>query len=143
MRARPTRWRKCGARIWMKGQPPLSEMRIIAVGRLGRSPEAELFTRYATRLRPQPSLVEIAEGRGNATEIKRREADAILAALPTNVLLVALDLGGEAPDSAQLAVRLAHWLESGRPLCFAIGGAEGLDARVLAHAQSVLSLGPL
>jgi 23S rRNA (pseudouridine1915-N3)-methyltransferase len=55
---------------------------------------------------------------------------------------VALDLGGEAPDSAGLAVRLGRWLESGRPVSFAIGGAEGLERSVLDRADAVLSFGP-
>jgi len=36
-----------------------------------------------------------------------------------------------------------RWLEQARPVCFLIGGAEGLDASVLARADAVLSLGPL
>ncbi len=79
---------------------PLSELRIVAVGRIGQGPEADLFARYAARLRPRPGVVEIPDGRGSPTEIKRREADAILAALPASALVVALDLGGAAPDSA-------------------------------------------
>jgi 23S rRNA (pseudouridine1915-N3)-methyltransferase len=116
---------------------------VIAVGRIGRGPEADLFTRYADRLRPRPTVVEIADGRGGAAEIKRREADAILAALPANATAVALDSGGVAPDSAELAAALARWREAGRPVCFVIGGAEGLDARVLSRADAVLSLGRL
>lgn len=88
-------------------------------------------------------MTELADGRGSAAEIKRREADAILAVAPPQALVVALDLGGVAPDSETLAARLAGWLESGRSVCFVIGGAEGLDGRVLARADSVLSLGPL
>jgi 23S rRNA (pseudouridine1915-N3)-methyltransferase len=56
---------------------------------------------------------------------------------------VALDLGGESADSARLATLLQRWQGSGRPLAFVIGGAEGLDAPVLARANAVLSLGPL
>ena len=85
----------------------------------------------------------VGEGRGSPGEIKRREADALLAALPDRALTVALDLGGVAPSSAAVATRLALWLESGRCVCFLIGGAEGLDGRVIARADHVLSLGPL
>jgi 23S rRNA (pseudouridine1915-N3)-methyltransferase len=38
---------------------------------------------------------------------------------------------------------LERWLGLGRPLCFLIGGAEGLDAAVLARADYSLSLGKL
>jgi 23S rRNA (pseudouridine1915-N3)-methyltransferase len=118
-------------------------MRVIAVGRMRPGPEAELFARYAARLRPRPVVTEVPDGRGAAAEIRRREGEALLAALPRDALAVALDLGGAAPDSAGLAALLARWDASGRDPCFLIGGAEGLDAPVLARADHVLSLGPL
>ncbi len=88
-------------------------------------------------------MIELAEGRGSAAEIKRREADAILATLPAAALVVALDLAGDAPDSEAFAARLTVWLESARPVCFVIGGAEGLDGRVIARADTALSFGAL
>ena len=113
------------------------------MGRLGSGPEAELFARYNARLRPRLLVTEVAEGRGSAAETRRREAARLLAALPARALVVALDLGGRAPDSEALAALLGRWLEGGRPVCFLIGGAEGLDASVIARAEHVLSLGPL
>ncbi len=101
------------------------------------------MARYAGRTRPAVVVTEVTEGRGSAVEIRRREAAGLLAALPANALAVALDLGGEAPDTEGLAARLGRWLESGRPVCFLIGGAEGLDRSVLDRADSVLSLGRL
>ena len=47
------------------------------------------------------------------------------------------------PDSIGFAALLERWLGLSRPLCFLIGGAEGLDAFVLARADARLSLGPL
>ena len=41
-----------------------------------------------------------------------------------------------------MARLLTGWLETARPVCFVIGGAEGLEARVLARADAVLSFGP-
>lgn len=120
----------------------MHDVRLIAVGRLGRLPEAALFARYAARLRPPLALTELADGRGSAAEIRRREADAMLAALPAAAFAVALDLGGAAPGSEGLAALLPRWRAANRPVCFLIGGAEGLDARVLARADAVLSLGP-
>ena len=116
---------------------------LVAIGRIGRGPEAELFARYAERIRPKPRVVELPDGRGGTAEIKRREADALLAAIPAAAFAVALDLGGAAPTSEALAALLDRWLETGKTICFVIGGAEGLDARVLARADATLSLGPL
>jgi 23S rRNA (pseudouridine1915-N3)-methyltransferase len=84
-----------------------------------------------------------ARGAASAVEVRRREGEALLAALPPGALAVALDLGGEAPTSEALAARLARWEEAGRVPCFLIGGAEGLDPAVLARAEHRLSLGPL
>jgi 23S rRNA (pseudouridine1915-N3)-methyltransferase len=97
--------------------------------------------RYAARTRPAVLVTEVAEGRGSAGEIRRREATALLAAVPANALAVALDLGGEAPDTEAFAARLGLWLESRRAVWFLIGGAEGLDRSVLDRADAVLSLG--
>jgi 23S rRNA (pseudouridine1915-N3)-methyltransferase len=94
-------------------------------------------------LRPKLSVVEIAEGRGSPVEIKRREAEAILAAVPANAFAIALDLGARAPDSEVFSRLLTSWIEQARPLAFIIGGAEGLDAAVMARADHTLSLGPL
>lgn len=118
-------------------------MRLIAVGRQREGPEAALLARYQARLRPALAVTEIAEARGTPAEIKRREAAALLAALPDQAFAVALDSGGEASDTAQFAMLLERWLGLGRPLCFLVGGAEGLDASVIARAGYVLSLGPL
>ncbi len=115
-------------------------MRLIAVGKLRPGPEAELFARYQARLRPPLAVTEVPEGQGAPTEAKRREAAALLAAVPEGALLVALDLGGVAPGSEGLAHLLERWENRA---CFAIGGADGLDAAVLARAGHVLSLGPM
>jgi 23S rRNA (pseudouridine1915-N3)-methyltransferase len=118
-------------------------MRVIAIGRARDTPEAALFARYAARMRPVLELVEIAEGRGAPAELKRREGEALVAALPSDAFAVALDRTGAAADSAALAALLERWLGFGRPVCFLIGGAEGLDVPVLRRADHVLSFGAM
>ncbi len=118
-------------------------MRLLAIGRARDTPEAALFARYAGRLRPRLELVEIAEARGAPAELKRREGEALLAALPADAFVVALDRTGVQPDSLALAALVERWLGMGRPVCFLIGGAEGLDAPVLRHADHVLSMGAM
>jgi 23S rRNA (pseudouridine1915-N3)-methyltransferase len=118
-------------------------LRLIAVGRLREGPEAELFSRYNARLRPKFAVTEIPEARGSAAEVKRREGEALLAAIPDASFVVALDCAGRTPDSEELARLMEHWLATGRTPCFVIGGAEGLDAPVIARADYVLSLGRL
>lgn len=120
-----------------------ARLAVIAVGRASpASPEAALFARYAARLRPPLQLIEIAEGKGDAAEVRRREAAAILAAVPERAVLVALDQSGVAEGTEAFARRLARWREAGRTVAFVIGGAEGLDRSVLDRAAYVMSLGP-
>jgi 23S rRNA (pseudouridine1915-N3)-methyltransferase len=116
-------------------------MRVIAIGRLRQGPEAELFARYAGRLRPPLALTELPEARGAPLEIKRREGQALLAALPPQAYVIALDLDGATPDSPGLARMMDTWQGLGRPVCFLIGGTEGLDAAVIARADAKISLG--
>jgi 23S rRNA (pseudouridine1915-N3)-methyltransferase len=118
-------------------------MRLIAVGKQRAGPEQALFDRYNARLRPKLSVTEVPDGHGAAAEIKRREAEALLAAVPGGAWAVALDLGAPCPGSDGLARLLERWLEAGREPCFLIGGAEGLDAAVLARADHALSLGAM
>jgi 23S rRNA (pseudouridine1915-N3)-methyltransferase len=116
-------------------------MRVVAIGRSRDGPETALFARYCTRIRPALALTEIADGKGSAAELKRRESEALLATLPARSFVVALDVDGEMLDSAGFAERLDSWLALSRPIRFLIGGAEGLDRPVLARADFILSLG--
>ena len=135
------RWSACGGRA---ARPPkVKGARLLAVGRLKPGPEADLFALYNARLRPPLAVTELPEARGSAAEVRRREGAALLAALPDNALLVAMDLGGLAPTSEALATLTERWEASGKPVAFAIGGAEGLDPAVLARAAQRLSLGPM
>ncbi len=117
--------------------------RLLAIGRIKPGPEAALFAQHNARLRPALEVSEFPEARGSPAEIRLREGAAIQAALPTAVLLVAMDLGGTAPSSEALAALTTRWMEAARPIAFAIGGAEGLAESVLARADHRLSLGPL
>jgi 23S rRNA (pseudouridine1915-N3)-methyltransferase len=73
-----------------------------------------------------------------------REAALILAALPADARLVALDERGATWTSRQFADRLAGWRDGGAGvLAFAIGGADGLGQAVIERADAVLSLGQM
>lgn len=118
---------------------------LAAVGRLKRGPAAELTRDYLARL-PWPVAVKEVEERRPlaAAELRAREGERLLAAVPAGAAVVALDAGGEALASEAFARRLAAWQEAGsKDLAFVIGGAEGLDRAVIARADLVLSLGPM
>jgi 23S rRNA (pseudouridine1915-N3)-methyltransferase len=123
--------------------------RLIAVGE--RMPDwvAEGFAEYRKRLSHDLplELVELKPGlRGKGRDDARAildEGAAILAALPADCHVVALDGRGKTWSSEELAGQLAHWRMAGRNLAFLIGGPDGHAAEVLARADQRWSLGPL
>ena len=66
-------------------------MRLLAIGKAGNGPEAELFSRYAARIKPTLTLAEFSPGQGSVAEIKRREAELLLGALHPQDFVIALD----------------------------------------------------
>ena len=118
---------------------------LLAVGRQRRGPMHELQTLYAKRIVPPATILELEEKRPlPPAQLKAREAELILATLPAGARLVALDRGGTAWSSRELAGHLADWRDhSTGVVAFAIGGAEGLGAAVLERADAVLSLGAM
>jgi 23S rRNA (pseudouridine1915-N3)-methyltransferase len=118
-------------------------MRVLAIGKGGKQAESDLFARYAARIKPTLMLLEFDDGHGSPVEIKRREAAILLDAIKPSDFVIALDAGGAAPDSPEFAKLLTRWSETGRRKNFIIGGAEGLDAAVIARADATLSLGRL
>lgn len=123
--------------------------RLISVGERMPAWVAEGFAEYRKRLsRELPlDLVEISLGaRGKGRDAARAIADegvAVLAALPKDVHVVALDGRGKPWSSEQLAEQLARWRQSGRDLAILVGGPDGHAADVLARADQQWSLGPL
>jgi len=120
-------------------------MLIVAVGRAGRGPIEAQVNDYARRLKPPLELIEVEERRPlKGPELKAREAELLLGALPAGALTVALDGRGKALSSEDLARHLAAWRERApKALAFVIGGADGLDDGLLKRADFILSLGPM
>ena len=91
---------------------------------------------------PPPAIVEVEERRSLPPEqLKLREGELILGALPAGVPFVALDERGAQWSSRALAKRIAAWRDQGgSQLVFAIGGADGLHRAVLDRADVILAL---
>jgi 23S rRNA (pseudouridine1915-N3)-methyltransferase len=123
--------------------------RLIAVGERPPAWVVAGFDEYQKRLsRWLPlELVEIEPGvRGKGRDGARAIADEggrVLAALPRNTHVIALDGTGRSWTSEELGQRLEYWRGLGRDLAFLIGGPEGHAADVTARADERWSLGPL
>jgi len=118
---------------------------IAAVGRIKAGPLADLQSEYMKRLGGSIAIKEVEERRtSSASERKTREGELLLAALPEDASVVALDERGKALSSAAFAERLQRWQTDGiKTLAFVIGGAEGLAQPVVQRAGLVLSLGAM
>lgn len=118
---------------------------LAAVGRMKRGPLADLVDDYLGRVSWPVSIREVEERRPlAAAELRAREGERLLAAVPEGATLVALDAGGKALSSEDFARRIGAWQDAGvKDLAFAVGGAEGLDDRVLERADLRLSLGAM
>ena len=125
------------------------KLSIIAIGRLRKGPESALIDDYLTRfdrigrnmgLGPA-HVVELENKKGGG---KAAEAALIAKALPEGATVVALDERGALLTSPNFATKLAGWRDHGqRDLAFIIGGADGLDASLLARADFKLSFGKM
>ncbi len=118
---------------------------IAAVGRAKPGPERELFDSYAARLPWRVDLKEIEIKTEKSVDVRRaREAEALLAAIPKDARVVALDERGKSETSAAFAQRIARWRDDGAAvLVFIIGGADGLDDSVRKRADATLCFGTL
>ena len=122
------------------------ELNVLAIGRKMPDWVAQGWQEYQRRMPPhlKLNLTEVdAPQAGSAAEISAAEAQLLRKRIPANSWIIALDGGGHTWATQQLAMQLEHWQMNGRPLHFLIGGANGLDAGLLAQADQCWSLGPL
>ena len=123
--------------------------RLVAVGERAPGWASQGFAEYQKRLSHwlPLELVEVEPGiRGKGRDAARATSDEgtrVLAALPRDAHVVALDGRGRMHSSEQLAQRLEHWRGQGRDLAFLVGGPEGHADAVIAAAHEQWSLGPL
>ena len=125
------------------------KIRLIAVGT--RMPDwvRAGFDEYVKRLPPHCALQlhEIEPGhRGKSSNVAKavqEEAGRILAKIPRDVLLIALDVGGLRWSTQDLAQRLSGWMQDGRDVVLLVGGPDGLSDELLQRCELRWSLGKL
>ena len=105
-------------------------LHVIARGKIGRSPEADLVERYLKRIAWPTKLSELSE-----------RAPALPVASGTVTVL--LDEKGEALSSTKLAKKLEQWRDRGtREARFVIGAADGHSDDERNTADLLISFGP-
>ena len=105
-------------------------LHIIARGKIGRSPEAELVDRYLKRIAWPVKLTELSER-------------AATPAAPSGAVSILLDEKGDAVSSMELAKKLDQWRDRGvREARFLIGAADGHSAEERSAADLLISFGP-
>ena len=105
-------------------------LHIVARGRIGRGPEAELVDRYAKRIAWPVKLTELPDTGGR------------MPAIDPGTRIVMLDETGEILPSRGFADRLEKWRDGGvREARFLIGAADGFDYAQRASADLLLSFG--
>ena len=119
---------------------------LVCVGRLGEGAEARLAADWAARATASGRAlglgpVEIVEVEARRSG-KAAEAEALLPRLE-GAHVIACDEHGQARASRDFAGQLARLRDDGvRRLAFVVGGADGLDERVLKLARGRLAFGP-
>ncbi|MCA1749684.1 MAG: 23S rRNA (pseudouridine(1915)-N(3))-methyltransferase RlmH [Parasphingopyxis sp.] len=105
-------------------------LHIIARGKIGRGPEAELVDRYAKRLTWPFKQTELPETGGNPPPPQE----------PART--IALDEGGTQLGSVALARKLEDWRDQGiREVRFLIGAADGLNDEERGSADLTIAFG--
>jgi len=124
---------------------------IAAVGRAKPSPERDLTTEYLDRIRSSggpigvtsADLTEVEERKKlSPAELKARESELLLGAVPSGAVIVALDERGKSLSSEDFAAFIARIRDDGAPsLACLIGGADGHGEEVRSRATLTLSFG--
>jgi 23S rRNA (pseudouridine1915-N3)-methyltransferase len=105
-------------------------LHIVARGRIGRGPEAELVDRYLKRVSWPVKLTELPDTGGR------------MPVLEGGTRVVMLDETGETLPSKAFADKLGNWRDNGiRETRFLIGAADGFDEAERAGADLLLSFG--
>ena len=122
---------------------------LIAVGTRMPSWVSEGYQEYAKRLPRECrlQLIEVPLSKRHksltAAQAKQQEGNALLAALPKDCTVIALDVAGKSWSTEDLARNLDDWLGSGRDVALLVGGPDGLSPSCLERADRRWSLSTL
>lgn len=105
-------------------------LHIVARGRIGRGPEAELTERYLKRIGWPTRVTELSDTGGR------------MPAVEPGTRVILLDEKGDQPGSLAFAERLGRWRDDGVRECrFLIGAADGFGDAERAGADWLIAFG--
>lgn len=105
-------------------------LHIVARGKIGRSPEAELVERYLKRIQWDTKISELPDAGGKSPK------------LDGQTKIIALDENGDNWTSKKFASHLSRWRDDGiRETRFLIGAANGLSENERASADHFFCFG--
>jgi 23S rRNA (pseudouridine1915-N3)-methyltransferase len=105
-------------------------LHIVARGKIGRSPEAELVDRYLKRISWPTKITELPDRGGTIPAAER------------NNRTILLDEKGEHLSSTQFAELLGRWRDDGvSEVRFCLGAADGFDDADRASADILIAYG--
>lgn len=124
-------------------------LQVAAVGQRMPGWVTEAWSEYSRRM-PRTFNLELREiplaHRGKNPDVARarqQECESLLAAVPENACIVALDVSGRNWSTEKISQRLEQWMAEGRDVSFLIGGPDGLTESCLEQADFRWSLGAM
>ena len=125
------------------------KIKLLAVGTKMPAWVTQGYDEYARRMpsEMQLQLQELGLGfRGKGADLKRaiaKEGEQMLAAIPDQDHVLALDVLGKPWSTPDLAKQCGQWRMNGRNVTLLVGGPDGLAPACLARADQRWSLSPL
>jgi 23S rRNA (pseudouridine1915-N3)-methyltransferase len=122
------------------------KINLVAVGNKMPGWVTEGYEEYSKRMPRECSLqlTEITPARrtknAQPDQWKKEEGQRILAAIPDNQHVVALEVTGQSWSTEVLSSQMQQWLTDGRDVALMIGGPDGLDQSCLQRADQKWSL---
>jgi 23S rRNA (pseudouridine1915-N3)-methyltransferase len=126
------------------------KLHILSVGHKPPAWVAAGFDDYARRM-PREARIELleikpgprsrqAQSPAAISQILATEKSRLVAAIAPGCVRIALDERGKQLTTADLARKLAAWMQGGRDVAFMIGSADGLDQELKDSADLLLGL---
>jgi 23S rRNA (pseudouridine1915-N3)-methyltransferase len=115
---------------------------ILTIGKMKHGALADQLAEYQKRMRWKITIQEFDLKDTNPNKLKEKESAALLAAIPKEYRVIALDERGKETSSVDFARKIEHWQDNeSHNLAFLIGGAGGHTDALRKKADFLLSFG--